>query len=107
MEGQYSYHQNRNVPPEKWYILFYCHFSGAAIHAWRIKKSAENHSIFSALVTPVGFIYNRVKSFVYQYVRILENHGCSLFAHPEISMFFVYLQRKDSYNSLISARFQC
>ncbi len=59
------------------------------------------------LVTPERFISAGVKSIVYQYFIILENRGCSLFAHPEISMFFVYLQRKDSYNSLISARFQC
>ena len=58
-------------------------------------------------VTPVGFIYNRVKSFVYQYVRILENHGCSLLAHPDFSMFFVHLQCKVSNNILIFRYFQC
>lgn len=54
-------------------------------------------------VTPERFISAGVKFFVYQCFIILENHGCSLFAHPEISMFFVYLQHKDSYNSLTNS----
>ena len=58
-------------------------------------------------VTPERFTRNGVNYIVCQDFRFLENHGCSLFAHPDISMFFVYLQRKSSYNSLISGRFQC
>ena len=58
-------------------------------------------------VTPERFIQNGVNYIVCHYFRFLENHGCSLFAHPDISMFFVHLQRKSSYNSLISGRFQC
>lgn len=58
-------------------------------------------------VTPEGFTRNGVNYIVCQDFRLPENHGCSLFAHPDISMFFVYLQRKSSYNSLISGRFQC
>ena len=57
-------------------------------------------------VTPERFTRNEVNYAVCQYFRFLENHGCSLFAHPDISMFFVYLQRKSSYNSLISGCFQ-
>ncbi len=56
---------------------------------------------------PERFIPKGVKFFVYQYVRIFENHGCSLFAHPDISMFFVYLQRKVSNNILIFGYFLC
>lgn len=58
-------------------------------------------------VTPERFTRNGVNYIVCQDFRLPENHGCSLFAHPDISMFFVYLQRKSSYNSLISGRFQC
>ena len=57
--------------------------------------------------TPEGFISKGVKSVVYQYVRILENHGCSLLAHPDFSMFFVHLQCKVSNNILIFGYFQC
>ena len=57
-------------------------------------------------VTPERFTRNGVNYIVCQDFRFLENHGCSLFAHPDISMFFVYLQRKSSYNSLISGCFQ-
>ena len=57
-------------------------------------------------VTPERFTRNGVNYAVCQYFRFLENHGCSLLAHPDISMFFVYLQRKSSYNSLISGCFQ-
>lgn len=80
----------------------------------RKRKSTENQLISVlcgvlpfCFVTPVGFTRNGVKYIVYQHFRFLENHGCSLFAHPDISMFFVYLQRKSSYNSLISGCFQC
>ena len=58
------------------------------------------------LVTPERFIWNGVKCSVYQYVIIFENHGCSLFAHPDISMFFVFLQRKVSNNVLIFGCFR-
>lgn len=57
-------------------------------------------------VTPERFIWNGVKYSVYQYVIILKNHGCSLFAHPDISMFFVFLQRKVSNNVLILGCFR-
>ncbi|WP_305149707.1 hypothetical protein, partial [uncultured Muribaculum sp.] len=70
------------------------------LHQQQKKDSCQSYP-FS--VTPERFISAGVKSFVYQYFRILENHGCSLFAHPEISMFFVYLQHKDSYNSLTNS----
>lgn len=80
----------------------------------RKRKSTENQLISVLLgilpfrfVTPERFTLTGAKLSFYQYFRILENHGCSLFAHPEISMFFVYLQRKSSYNSLISGCFQC
>ncbi len=56
---------------------------------------------------PERFISAGVKFFVYQCFIILENHGCSLFAHPDISMFFVYLQRKVSNNILIFGYFLC
>lgn len=92
--------------------MTHCIMRGSEILAK--KKSTENQ-VISVLcgdlpfcpVTPVGFTRNGVKYIVYQHFRFLENHGCSLFAHPDISMFFVYLQRKSSYNSLISGCFQC
>jgi len=76
--------------------MTHCIMRGSEILAK--KKSTENQ-VISVLcgdlpfcpVTPEGFIRNGVKCLVYQYFRISENHGCSLFAHPDISMFFVYL----------------
>lgn len=70
-------------------------------------QAAVLPAVLRCLVTPEGFTRNGVNYVVCQYFRFLENHGCSLFAHPDISMFFVYLQRKSSYNSLISGCFQC
>ena len=74
------------------------------------RKTSENQrfseefiGLIDPSVTPERFISAGVKFFVYQCFIILENHGCSLFAHPEISMFFVYLQHKDSYNSLTNS----
>lgn len=91
--------------------MTHCIMRGSEILAK--KKSTENQ-VISVLcgdlpfcpVTPVGFTRNGVNYIVCQYFRCSENHGCSLFAHPDISMFFVYLQRKSSYNSLISGCFQ-
>ena len=78
------------------------------------RKNAENQVISAffcvlafSLVTPERFISKGVNSVVYQYVRILENHGCSLLAHPDFSMFFVHLQCKVSNNILIIGYFQC
>lgn len=68
-------------------------------------SSTSLHLSFS-FVTPERFTRNGVNYIVGQDFRFLENHGCSLFAHLDISMFFVYLQRKSSYNSLISGCFQ-
>ena len=63
-------------------------------------SSTSLHLSFS-FVTPERFTLTGAKLSFYQYFRILENHGCSLFAHPEISMFFVCLLCKDSNNILI------
>lgn len=81
--------------------------SGIAKIAETVLVSAICLILPFGLVTPERFTRNGVKYIVYQHFRFLENHGCSLFAHPDISMFFVYLQRKSSYNSLISGCFQC
>ena len=72
-----------------------------------IEKELKSHDFSSFEVTPVRFISKGVNSVVYQYVRILENHGCSLLAHPDFSMFFVHLQCKVSNNILIFRYFQC
>lgn len=70
-----------------------------SIRFWIYRYPTDN----KIQVIPERFISAGVKFFVYQCFIILENHGCSLFAHPEISMFFVYLQHKDSYNSLTNS----
>lgn len=74
---------------------------------WKSYDSSTSLHLSFSFVTPGRFTRNGVNYVVCQDFRLLENHGCSLFAHPDISMFFVYLQRKSSYNSLISGRFQC
>lgn len=63
-------------------------------------SSTSLHLSFS-FVTPERFTLTGAKLSFYQYFRILENHGCSLFAHPEISIFVVCLLCKDSNNILI------
>ena len=80
VENQLSHHQNFILDA----IIGTLNFSD-------LQKKELKSKDFSSCVTPERFIWNGVKYLVYQYFRISENHGCSLFAHPDISMFFVYL----------------
>lgn len=68
---------------------------------WKSYDSSTSLHLSFSFVTPERFTLTGAKLSFYQYFRILENHGCSLFAHPEISMFFVCLLCKDSNNILI------
>ena len=63
--------------------------------------------LIDPLVTPERFILQGVNILHINILDFSKNHGCSLFADPDISMFFVYLQRKFSDNSLISGYFRC